>query len=160
MKRSNSTLQTAPVRVRTARESDLQELAALYSELHLESYGKLAIPRTRMRRAFRRLARDRRHRILVAERGGKVIGTLHLIVVPHLGHGLRPFGVVENVVVSASERSSGVGQAMLAAVGEIARRAGCYKLTLTSNVRRMRSHRFYARLGWRQTHYGYSLGLD
>jgi N-acetylglutamate synthase-like GNAT family acetyltransferase len=160
MKRSNSALPGAPVRVRTARESDLPDLAALYNELHLDSYGKLAVPRTRMRRAFRRLASDRHHRILVAERGGKVIGTLHLIVVPHLGHGLRPFGVVENVVVSASERSSGVGQALMAAVGEVARRAGCYKITLTSNVRRRRSHRFYARLGWRRTHYGFSLGPD
>jgi N-acetylglutamate synthase-like GNAT family acetyltransferase len=158
MKRSNSTSRGVSVRVRTARESDLEEIAALYRELHLESYGKLAVPRTRMRRAFRLLASDRRHRVLVAERGGKVIGTLHLIVVPHLGHGLRPFAVVENVVVSAAERSSGVGQAMMAAAGEIARKAKCYKLTLTSNVRRMRSHRFYARLGWRRTHYGYSLG--
>jgi GNAT superfamily N-acetyltransferase len=160
MKRSKSTSPGAPVRVRTARESDLEQVAALYRELHLESYGKLAVPRTRMRRAYRRLARDRRHRILVAERGGKVIGTLHLIVVPHLGHGLRPFGVIENVVVAESARSGGVGQAMLAAAGEIARRAGCYKLTLTSNIRRRRAHRFYARLGWRRTHYGYSLGSD
>jgi GNAT superfamily N-acetyltransferase len=160
MKRSNSTLHSAPVRVRSARDSDLEQIAALYRELHLESYGKLAVPRTRMRRAFRQLALNRRHRILVAERGGKVIGTLHLIVVPHLGHGLRPFGVVENVVVSAAERSSGVGQAMLAAAGEIARKAGCYKLTLTSNIRRMHAHRLYTRLGWRRTHYGYSLGPD
>jgi N-acetylglutamate synthase-like GNAT family acetyltransferase len=160
MKRSNSALRSTPVRVRTARARDLEEIAALYRELHLDSYGKLAVPRTRIRRAFRQLARDRHHRILVAERGGKVIGTLHLIVVPHLGHGLKPFGVVENVVVSAGERTSGVGRAMLAAAGEIARKAGCYKLTLTSNVRRMRSHRFYARLGWRRTHYGYSLGPD
>jgi GNAT superfamily N-acetyltransferase len=160
MKRSKSTLQRAPVRVRTARESDLEEIAALYRELHLESYGNLAVPRTRMRRAFRQLARDRRDRILVAVRDGKVVGTLHLIVVPHLGHGLRPFAVVENVVVSAGERSSGVGQAMMAAAGEVARKAGCYKLTLTSNIRRIRAHGFYARLGWRRTHYGYSLEGD
>lgn len=160
MKRSNSGTRAAPVRVRSARKSDLDAIAALYRELHLDSYGKLAVPRTRMRRAFRALAHDRRHRILVAERGGKVVGTLHLIVVPHLGHGLRPFGIVENVVVASAERSGGVGRAMLAEAAEIARRAGCYKLALTSNVRRMRSHRFYSRLGWRRTHYGYSLEVE
>jgi GNAT superfamily N-acetyltransferase len=160
MKRSKSTRDGAPVRVRTARESDLNSIAALYRELHLDSYGNLAVPRTRMRRAFRQLARDRRHRILVAERKGNVVGTLHLIVVPHLGHGLSPFAIVENVVVSAGARSSGVGQAMLAAAGQIARKAGCYKLTLTSNIRRFGAHRFYARLGWRRTHYGYSLGPE
>jgi GNAT superfamily N-acetyltransferase len=160
MNRSKSGSPAAPLRVRAARERDLGALTALYRELHLDSYARFAAPRARMLRAFRRLARDRRHRIMVAERGGKIVGTLHLIVVPHLGHGLRPFGIVENVVVAADERSGGVGQAMMAAVGEVARKAGCYKLALTSNLRRPRAHRFYERLGWRRTHYGYSVELD
>jgi GNAT superfamily N-acetyltransferase len=160
MNRSKSVSTTAPLRVRTARERDLGAIAALYRELHVDSYAKLAVPRARMLRAFRRLARDRRHRILVAERGGKIVGSLHMIVVPHLGHGLRPFGIVENVVVAAGKRSGGVGHAMMAAVGDVARRAGCYKLALTSNLRRLRAHRFYERLGWRRTHYGYSLEAD
>lgn len=42
----------------------------------------------------------------------------------------------------------------------LARRRRCYKLTLTSNLRRLHAHRFYQRLGWRRNHFGYSLGPD
>ena len=135
-------------------------LDELYRELHLDSYAEFAAPRARMLAAFRRLARDRQHRILVAESGGRIVGTAHLIVVPHLGHGLKPFAIVENVVVAADSRSLGVGEAMMRAATAFARERGCYKLALTSNIRRLRAHRFYERLGWRRTHYGYSLGIE
>ena len=153
-------MKTAGELVRIARESDLAALDALYRELHLDSYARFAVPRARMRAAFRRLARDRNHRILVAERARRIIGTAHVIVVPHLGHGLKPLAIVENVVVAADSRSSGVGQALMAAATALARRRGCYKLALTSNLRRMRAYKFYERLGWRRTHYGYSLGIE
>jgi GNAT superfamily N-acetyltransferase len=147
------------VRVRIARERDLPVLEALYRELHLDSYASFAVSPARMRAAFRKLARDRKHRILVAERGGTIVGTAHLIVVPHLGHGLKPFAIVENVVVAPDARSLGVGAALMKTATALALELGCYKLALTTNVRRMRAHRFYERLGWRRTHYGYSLGI-
>ncbi len=114
---------------------------------------------SRMRAAFERIARSRDHHLLVAEVDGRVAGTLHLIVVPHLGHGLKPMAIVENVVVAAERRSMGIGEAMVEAAARIARRRGCYKVALTSNLVRKRAHRFYQRLGWRRSHYGYSLDL-
>ena len=114
----------------------------------------------RLAAAFHRLARDRNHAILVAEAAGKIVGTCHVIVVPHLGHALKPFAIVENVVVDAEARSSGIGQHLMAAAGDLARRRGCYKMALTSNIARARAHKFYERLGWTRTHFGYSLGLE
>jgi len=68
--------------------------------------------------------------------------------------------VVENVVVASDARSMGVGQRLMEAIGDIARRARCYKIALTSNISRTGAHRFYERLGWKRTHYGYSIGVD
>ena len=110
--------------------------------------------------AFDRLARDRNHTILVAEAASKIVGTCHVIIVPHLGHALKPFAVVENVVVDENARSSGIGQHLMEAAGDLARHRGCYKMALTSNIARPRAHRFYERLGWTRTHFGYSLGLE
>jgi len=67
--------------------------------------------------------------------------------------------VVEGLVVDPAYRRKGVGAALMRAAAEAARGAGCYKLALTSNVARAGAHRFYSRLGWKRTHYGYSLDL-
>ena len=101
------------VRVRRARASDLPALAALYDQLHLKNYMSFRVAPSRMRAAFERIARSRNHHLLVAQVDGQVAGTLHLIVVPHLGHGLKPMAVVENVVVAAERRSMGIGEAMI-----------------------------------------------
>lgn len=147
------------MRVRRARAADLPAIAALYDELHLNNYMNYRVPPSRMRRQFDLIARNRDHHLLVAESDGRIAGTTHVIVVPHLGHGLKPFAIVENVVVAADQRSKGIGERMLEAAAAIARRRGCYKLALTTNVVRKRAHRFYQRLGWRRTHFGYSLDL-
>jgi GNAT superfamily N-acetyltransferase len=160
MSRANSAHDASSIQIRRARKSDLPRLRELYDQLHLNNYLSLRIPRARLAVAFNRLARDRHHAILVAAAAGKIVGTCHVIVVPHLGHALKPFAIVENVVVDAQERSSGIGQHLMAAAGDLARRRGCYKLALTSNVARPQAHKFYERLGWKRTHFGYSLGLE
>jgi GNAT superfamily N-acetyltransferase len=156
MARSNS----QSLRIRRARKSDLPRLQELYDQLHLKNYLSLRIPKMRLATAFSRLARDHHHAILVADAAGKVLGTCHVIAVPHLGHALKPFAVVENVVVDAEARSSGIGEHLMAAATDFARRRGCYKLALTSNLARPRAHKFYERLGWKRTHFGYSLLLE
>jgi len=160
MPRSNSVNGALSIRIRRARKSDLLRLQELYDQLHLNNYMNFRVSRTKLVTAFECLARDRNHMILIAEAEGEILGTCHVIVVPHLGHALKPLAIVENVVVDASARSSGIGQHLMAAAGDFARRRGCYKLALTSNVARPRAHKFYERLGWTRTHFGYSLGLE
>lgn len=43
---------------------------------------------------------------------------------------------------------------------EQARAAGCHKISLTSNVVRANAHRFYRRLGWQRTHYGFTFVFE
>jgi len=160
MRRSNSTRDNPSIRIRRALKADLARIQELYDQLHLKNYLSFRVSKTKLAAAFDRLARDRNHTILIAELAGKIVGTCHVIVVPHLGHALMPFAIVENVVVDADARSSGIGQHLMAAAGDLARRRGCYKLALTSNLARPRAHKFYERLGWTRTHFGYSLGLE
>ncbi len=160
MPRSNSARDNSSIRIRRARKSDLSRLQELYDQLHLNNYLSFQVPKSKLAAAFDRLARDRNHTILVAEAAGKIVGTCHIIIVPHLGHAMKPMAIVENVVVDADARSSGIGQHLMAAAGDLARRRGCYKLALTSNIARPRAHKFYERLGWKRTHFGYSLGLE
>ena len=112
-----------------------------------------------VRKLFEGILADRDQRLLVAEDGGRLVGSAHLMVLRHFGRSLSCSAVVEGVVVDPAYRRAGVGAELMRAVAEAARRAGCYKLALTSNLARMGAHRFYSRLGWKRSHFGYSLEL-
>jgi len=72
----------------------------------------------------------------------------------------RPFMLVENVVVTAALRRSGIGTALLDAVVALARDAGCYKIQLLSRASRHGAHAFYEARGFRTVAQGYRLYLD
>ena len=109
--------------------------------------------------AFDEIASDQRQRLLVVEADGALVGTLVLLVVPNLGHRGRPYAIVENVVVDAEARGTGFGERLMGYAIDEARRAGCYKITLASALRRDDAHRFYERLGFRAGHKGFRLDL-
>jgi GNAT superfamily N-acetyltransferase len=155
----NSKTASTPIKVRKARATDLAALNALYQQLHLHDYTYRAPAVAEMRAAFRAIARNRDHHVLVAISAGKVIGTIHVMIFRHLGHGLRPVAIVENVVVDAKMRSRGVGEKLIEAAARIARRNQCYKMSLTTNLKRRRAHQFYERLGWEKSHFGYSFKM-
>lgn len=161
MRQANSRARsTGPIRIRRARESDLHAIDSLYGELKPDEYAGHAPTPAKMRAGFRRIARSRDHHLIVAEFDGKVVGTVHVLIFRHLGHGTRPSAIIENVIVTEAMRSHGIGEKMLEAARLIAVRERCYKLALTSRLYRKAAHRFYERLGWKHLHKGFALSLE
>jgi len=146
--------------VREARPADFDAFLRLLDGMDESMYGGRGHAAERdVRSLYDRILADPDQRLLVAEDGGRLVGSAHLMVLRHFGRSLSRSGVVEGVVVDAAYRRVGVGAALMSAVADAARAAGCYKLALTSNLAREGAHRFYSRLGWKRTHYGYSLEL-
>jgi GNAT superfamily N-acetyltransferase len=143
--------------IRPARRSDLDALIALLQQLSLdesrEDPGELAS----YERALADVQSDPRQTLLVAVAEGRVSGTAAFILIPNLSHVGRPYAVVEDVVVESAVRGQGIGEALMRRTIEMARAAGCYKLLLTSNRRRTDAHRFYERLGFTASHYGFRM---
>jgi GNAT superfamily N-acetyltransferase len=83
--------------------------------------------------AFDQVHDDPRNRVIVAEAGGQVVGTLQLTLIPGLSrHGMLR-AQIEAVRVAASQRGAGLGHAMIEwAIGQ-ARAAGCGLVQLTSD---------------------------
>ena len=150
---------TTVAQVRHATEADLPRIVELLAQLSLdEPREELGPPLPEAYRlAFQQIQADPNQRLLLAEAGGRVVGTASLLIVPNLSHQGRPYAIVENVVVDATERGDGYGELLLRHAMEEARRAGCYKLSLTSNKRRTEAHRFYGRLGFQATHEGFRI---
>ena len=146
--------------VRPAAAADLPQLLSLLAHLDETMYGAARDPgEERRRQAFRTILSDSNQRLFVADAGGRLVGTAHLIVLQHFDLQLRRSAIIEGVVVDEPWRAKGVGAALMREIAAAARELGCYKLALSSNLARSGAHRFYSRLGWKRTHYGYSLDL-
>jgi len=113
----------------------------------------------RYRAAFDEIAADTNHRLIVAERGGEVVGSLQISVVPGLPHFGMKRGMLENVHIRADQRGNGLGSEMVLWAVEQCRAAGCGMVQLTSNKLRLDAHRFYRKLGFEASHEGFKLRL-
>jgi len=110
--------------------------------------------------AFEQIHNDPNHELIVAERNGEVIGTLHLMYLPSISYqgGLR--AQVESVRVDKRFQSRGIGTEMMKWAMDRARQRGAHVVQLTTHKTREDAHRFYERLGFKGTHLGMKLSLE
>ena len=149
-----------PVTIRQAATSDFAALLRLLDQMDESMYrGRGRAGEGDLRALYEAILAHPDQRLLVAEDGDQLVGSAHLMLLRHFRRKLSRSAVVEGVIVDREYRRAGVGAALMRAAAEAAREAGCYKLDLTSNLARTGAHRFYSRLGWKRSHYGYSLEL-
>ncbi|USQ89338.1 GNAT family N-acetyltransferase [Streptomyces phaeoluteigriseus] len=109
--------------------------------------------------ALERISADPNQRLVVAVRGGRVVGTLQLTIVPGLSRRGATRSIIEGVRVHADERGSGLGTRFIEWAIEESRREDCRLVQLTSDSTRTDAHRFYERLGFEASHVGFKLQL-
>ena len=110
----------------------------------LEVVAEPAVPLERALARFRELESNPQHKLYDAELGATIVGTFSLIFIPGLSHSARDSCVVEDVVVASERQGAGIGKQMMrfAMAACVARH--CYKLVLSSHVRRERAHHLLA----------------
>lgn len=139
------------IAIREAREDDLQAVLDLYAELGDGPGHQLTLEEARAQWA--QFQRYPSYRLFVAcdeHRPENVLGSYALLVMHNLAHRGAPSAVVEDVVVSPACQGQGIGRRMMAHAVQLARDAGCYKLALSSNLKRTGAHAFYESLGFAQ----------
>ncbi|MGW7254576.1 N-acetyltransferase family protein [Streptomyces sp. NPDC054834] len=109
--------------------------------------------------AFERLDADPNQHLVVAEREGRVVGTLQLTIIPGLSRRGATRSIIEGVRIHADERGSGLGTRLIEWAIAESRRLGCQLVQLTSDNTRTDAHRFYERLGFTASHVGFKLAL-
>jgi GNAT superfamily N-acetyltransferase len=146
--------------VRAARSEDAGALRDLYVEL-ADSTDALPAEVGVTAGLLTQIAGQTDRQLLVAVvDGGRVAGTLDLLIVPNVTHGGRPWAIVENVVVAEAHRRQGVGRALMQSAMQSARQAGCYKVQLTSAKHRGEAHEFYRSLGFGAVAEGFKIYFD
>jgi GNAT superfamily N-acetyltransferase len=143
----------AELEVRDARRSDVRTLMDLYTAAGLDTRG--AHTEADMRGLW-----DRMHsaapgvRVFIFSLAGMPVGTYTFFVLPLLAHNGAPEAIVEDVAVHPEAQGQGIGRHMMEHARSLAREAGCYKLALSSNQKRVEAHAFYERIGFER--HGYS----
>ena len=108
---------------------------------------------------FKLIDDDPNLRLIVAEIDGETVGTLQISFIPGLPDQGRSRGILENVHVHADQRGQGIGSRMVEWAVEQCRQNNCWVVQLTSNKLRTEAHRFYAAIGFRNSHEGFKLEL-
>jgi ribosomal protein S18 acetylase RimI-like enzyme len=145
----------ASVQIREAARTDLPDILRLYAQPEMDDGQTL--PLAEAERVFDRMARYPDYRMYVAIRDDRIVGAFALLIMDNLGHQGTPSGVIEDVVVDPQCQGQGIGKAMVQHALRLCGEKGCYKLALSSNLKRERAHAFYESLGFER--HGYSLSV-
>lgn len=136
-------MENSEIEIRSAVESDAVRIAELCLQL-----GYNASPAD-VGRGIRQLADSRESALFVAEEGGLVEGWIQVAQRSAIESGT--FAEIIGLVVDEAVRGRGVGAALVAEAEWWARAAGVSSLRVRTNVLRVKTHSFYARMGFEET---------
>ena len=146
--------------IRPARYADIERILALYDELtlvHSLVEEKRHPSREEYERTLDRMQTIPCLQLLVIEDDGYVVGLMELLIIPNLSHNALPWALIEGLIVDSRYRRRGLGKTLMQYAINKARDAGCYKLELSSNKKRLEAHGFYRSLGFEDSALGFRL---
>lgn len=130
---------------RVARPEDFPELLGLYEQLHTRDDPPIAEGKAQS--VWNQMLRDERLHCFVLASGVSLRATCILDIVPNLTRGVRPFGVLQNVVTHANDRGLGLGRRLVAETLAFAWEQGCYQVLVQTG--RPEVVAFYEKVGFR-----------
>ncbi len=131
------------VNIKEATIQDLAGILTLYSTV-LDNGNVLTKEQAEI--LFKKMQTYPNYKVYVAENEDRIVGTFALLIMDNLAHQGTPSGVVEDVAVQADLQGKGIGKLMMEFAMDKCKAAGCYKLVLSSNVKRTEAHAFYESL--------------
>ena len=94
--------------------------------------------------------------VMVAREGDTILGTVSGFCCRGLG---GTFLAIEDLIVREDLRGSGYGTALMAAIHEFGKNAGCQYAILVSSGFRKQAHRFYEKIGYTEDVRGFRKAL-
>jgi len=134
---------SAEVKIRKAAISDAENIRLLLIDLGY------SLDIEDVRKNIEALEENSKNKIILAIDNDMAVGLI-TIAWQTILHYPAPIARITGFVVSAKQRSKGIGQKLLAAAEECARKEGCSHIELTTASHRKEAHGFYARAGYEQ----------
>lgn len=146
------------MKIRIAEEKDLPKILELYSQPAMDDKQVLEINEART--IFNKMKSYPDYHIYVAEMDDKIVGTFALAIMDNLAHMGSKSGLIEDVVVSQSLQDQGIGKQMMKYAIGLCKEKSCYKVCLSSNLKRQNAHKFYENIGFKIHGYSFLMELD
>jgi len=137
--------------VRAARPADAAAITTLICALGYD------VEEGEVRRRMARLAKAGQPTLVAMK--AELVGVVTTAITAVL-HRPKSVGRVSMLIVAETERGGGIGRALVEAAEARLREAGCGLVEVTSNVKRLRAHAFYRRLGYERSSYRFAKALD
>ncbi|AMG74683.1 GNAT family N-acetyltransferase [Sphingopyxis granuli] len=145
--------------LRDATTADLPAILAMLAEETIPANREADPSDPRYLAAFEAIEADPNQRLIAAELDDRVVGTMQLSFLPGLSFIGSWRGLIEAVRIVADLRGQRLGEQMILWAVDQCRTRDCKLVQLTSSATRTAAHRFYARLGFVQSHVGMKLHL-
>ena len=133
--------------IRKATYDDLFDVLELYSQQDIDNGQILELNNAKT--IFDKIKLYPDYNIYVAEIDNKIVGTFTLAIMDNLAHMGSKSGLIEDVVVLQSLQGKGIGKKMMQFAIEACKEKSCYKVCLSSNLKRKNTHIFYKKLDLR-----------
>lgn len=145
------------LKFKIATEHNLSTLNTLYADMN----DKQLMTQKKILEIWQKIQQVPNYYIYLAYLENKAIGTFSLLFMPTMMHsGFHRSAILDSVTILPSYRGKGYGKQMMGQALEISADAGCYKVTLSSNLQREEAHKFYQSLGFQQHGWSYSYLLS
>jgi GNAT superfamily N-acetyltransferase len=144
------------VQIRLATLEDVPAILQIYAQPDFDN-GKI-LTQIEAEKIFLKQQQYPDYEVFVAETEGEIIGTFALLIMDNLAHQGTPSAIVEDVGVLPNFQNKGIGKKMMEFAMKKAKEKGCYKLVLSSNLKRGKAHQFYESLGFRK--HGFSFLIE
>lgn len=134
--------------------SDLTSILNLYDYLRINKVNGNVLTLKEAKKIFKQIKKYPDYKLFIAKIDREIVGTFALLIMDNIGHMGMPIGIIENFVVIPDYRRKGIGTRMMLFAMDYCRKKGCYKMILSSNIKRKDAHHFYVSLGF--IRHGYS----
>lgn len=148
------------IEFRRARAADVPEIVAMLADDPLGRGRESVTDLGPYESAFRDIDSAQNELLLVAEQGGRVVGTAQLTFLAGLSRRGAMRAQIEAVRVTSGVRGGKIGTRLIEECIRLARERGCVLVQLTSDATRVDAHHFYERLGFEPTHVGFKKTVD
>ncbi|WP_404397935.1 GNAT family N-acetyltransferase [Mammaliicoccus sciuri] len=149
------------MKYRNAVEQDLIKIVNLLKDDFLDENREYEgeILDDKYRQALVDIEKQEGNNFIVVEKEDDIVACFQLTIIPSLSRSGTKRAQIESVRVKYNLRGQGIGKEIIREAIHMAKIEGCGLIQLTSDKQRIETHKFYEKLGFESSHYGYKYYL-